>query len=243
MLIAARELVVGHGAPLLPPLNFEIAKGERWVVVGRNGSGKSTLLRTLLGLIPPLGGAVERRPGAMLSFVPQRHPLGPGLPLRARDVAAEGLEAGWSFMRPLPRARARVDVALARTGAMALADRRFDELSEGQKQRVLLARAIASAPSLVFLDEPTSAMDPVAEAEALTILDGLRAEAGTAVVLVSHHLDAALAAADKALFLDAEHGVVACGSVADVLADATFSRHFGGLVDSHDKGCGDPHHG
>ena len=244
-LLSAQALCVGHaGHAILPAVDVTIGSSELWVVTGPNGSGKTTWIKTLLGLLLPISGSVRHeRPGLRLAYRAQRHELESHYPVAVKDVVAMGTlrEQGWFSGQA--RRRRRVANALRLTGAAELAERPFSELSEGQKQRVLLARAIASAPSLVFLDEPTSAMDPVAEAEALTILDGLRAEAGTAVVLVSHHLDAALAAADKALFLDAEHGVVACGAVASVLADPHFARHFGGLVDAPDSACGDHRHG
>lgn len=245
-ILAARDLRVGYGdRPLLPAVNFAVRPGEQWVVVGRNGSGKSTLLKTLLGLLSPLGGQVERPEGTTLAYVPQRYPLDPTVPVRAIDLVAEGLEAGWSFVKPFRGAgdRRRVKDALARVGAEALAERRFDTLSEGQKQRVLLARALVGRPSLILLDEPTSAMDLLAEQQTLDILDGLRRELGTAVMLVSHHLEATLALANQAVFVDAEHQVVAVGPVSTILENATFRHHFGGLVDAPGSGCAQEGHG
>ena len=243
-ILAAERLRVGYGdRGLLPPLSFAIHPGEQWVVVGRNGSGKSTLLKTLLGLLPPVEGQVVRPAGATLAYVPQRYPLEPTVPVRAIDLVAEGLEAGWSFLRPWRPAGSREAVAeaLVRVGAEHLAHRRFDTLSEGQKQRVLLARAVVGSPSLILLDEPTSAMDLLAEQQTLAILDGLRRDRGTSVVLVSHHLEATLALANRAIFVDSEHQEVAVGSVADILADPTFRHHFGGLVDPPDSACGGGH--
>jgi zinc transport system ATP-binding protein len=242
--LAAATLQVGYGGKaLLPPVTFVIRPGDQWVMVGRNGSGKSTLLKTLLGLQSPISGSVIRPAGATFAYVPQRHPLESGAPMRAIDVVAEGLEAGWSFLS-LTRgkgAKAAIHDALERTNTLHLAKQRFDELSEGQKQRVLLARALIGRPSLILLDEPTSAMDLLAEQEALAILDGLRKDHGTAVMLVSHHLTAALALADHAIFVDAEHQVVASGAVQTVLEDVHFNHHFGGLVDHPHVQTGKPH--
>lgn len=226
--------MVGYaGQAILPALDFAVYPGEQWVVVGRNGSGKSTLLKSLLGLLAPIGGRFERPEGSRLAYVPQRHLLDPHVPMRSRDVVAEGLEGEWSFLRPLaPRgSRARIARALERAGASHLAAQRYTELSEGQKQRVLLARALVAEPALMVLDEPTAAMDLLAEQQTLSILADLRREVGTAVLLVSHHLTAALAQADRALFLDAEHQAVLAGPIAQVLADPAFGRHFAGLVE------------
>lgn len=244
-ILTARGLGVGYGdRALLPPLSFSVLPGEQWVVVGRNGGGKSTLLRTLLGLLPPVSGQVERPTGTTLAYVPQRYPLDPTVPVRAIDLVAEGLESGWSFLRPLrpPGARTAIQEALSRVGIEHLATQRFNLLSEGQKQRVLLARALVGRPSLILLDEPTSAMDLLAEQQTLEILDGLRRDLGTSVMLVSHHLEATLALATQAIFVDAEHATVAVGAVADILSDPTFRLHFGGLVDTPGSGCGPEGH-
>ena len=131
---------------------------------------------------------------------------------------------------------------MARVGIDQLAHTRFDRLSEGQKQRVLLARAIVARPALILLDEPTSAMDLLAEQQTLAILDGLRRDRGTSVMLVSHHLEATLALATQAIFVDAEHETVAIGAVSEILADPTFRAHFGGLVDPPGAGCGEEGH-
>ncbi|MNS53349.1 Zinc import ATP-binding protein ZnuC [compost metagenome] len=239
-ILSAERLRVGYGdRPLLPSISFAVRPGEQWVVVGRNGSGKSTLLKTMLGLLPPVDGRITRAPGTTLAYVPQRYPLDPTVPVRAIDLVAEGLESGWSFLSPLrpPGSRARVHEALERVGAEALAQRRFDTLSEGQKQRVLLARALVGRPSLILLDEPTSAMDLLAEQQTLAILDALRRDLGTSVMLVSHHLEATMALATQAIFVDSEHQTVAVGAVASVLANPTFHHHFGGLVSDAHSGC------
>ena len=238
-LLGVDDLVVGYrGAALLPPISMVVRPGERWVIVGRNGSGKSTFLKTILGLLAPVAGRVLKDPALRVAYLPQRHGLDSVVPFRAIDLVTEGLDRGWSFLMPRRAGyRARVRAAMARTGVEAFARSRFDDLSEGQKQRVLLARALVGEPSVIFLDEPTSAMDLVAQQTTLDILDDLRLMHQTAVVMVTHHLSSGLSNADKALFLDAEHGVVACGTVQQILADPTFEYHFGGLVDHHPSQC------
>lgn len=231
--VAANGLVVGYqGAAVLPPLSFAIRPGELWVLAGRNGSGKSTLLKTILGLLPPVGGSLSHAPAASIAYLPQRQALDPIVPMRARDIVAEGVESGWSFLRPFlsREEKERVREAMAFTGTEALAERNFTELSEGQKQRVLLARALAARPHLMLLDEPTSAMDLTAEQEAIELLDRLRKQLNTAVLLVSHHLPTAVKAADRVLFVDAEHQKALVGPVQTVASDPTFRRQFAGLT-------------
>lgn len=232
-LLTTESLSVGYGgAPVLPPMTFSVHPGELWVLAGRNGSGKSTLLRTILGLLPPVGGTLKRPPSTSIAYLPQVQSLDPIVPMRVWDIVAEGVESGWSFLKPWRSAdkKERISEALARTGAESLTKRSFVELSEGQKQRVLLARAIAASPQLLLLDEPTSAMDLKAEEEAIAHIANLRRELGTAVILVSHHLPAAIKAADHILFVDAEHQGVAAGTVQAVLADPIFHRQFAGLT-------------
>ncbi|MNY01153.1 Zinc import ATP-binding protein ZnuC [compost metagenome] len=231
--VEASGLLVGYqGRAVLPPLSFAIQPGELWVLAGRNGSGKSTLLKTILGLLAPVGGSLGRAPGASIAYLPQRQALDPIVPMRARDIVAEGVEAGWSFLKPWlgKEEKARIREAMAFTSTEALAERNFTELSEGQKQRVLLARALAARPQLMLLDEPTSAMDLTAEQEAIELLDRLRKQLNTAVLLVSHHLPTAVKAADQVLFVDAEHQKALVGPVSTVAADPTFRRQFAGLT-------------
>lgn len=220
-LLAADGLVVGYGRrPLLPPVTFGIRPGELWLLVGRNGSGKSTLLRTLVGLLEPLAGSIRRPPGDRVAFLPQRQIRDPAIPLRAVDLVEEGFEAGWSFIRPFRgrEVRAAALTALERADAGDLASAPFLDLSEGQRQRVLMARALVADPALIVADEPTAAMDLLAEREALMLLDRRRREAGTAVLLVSHHVPSALAVADRLVVVDAEEQVVVVGAREEVAA-------------------------
>lgn len=231
--LVAEGLKVGYqGRAILPPLDFRIRPGELWVLAGRNGSGKSTLLKTLLGLIPPVGGRIIRRSEASITYLPQKQALDPIIPMRVIDIVSEGVEARWSFLLPwIARdLRTQIQKALDLTGTAQLSHRSFTELSEGQKQRVLIARALASAPDLMLLDEPTSSMDLPSEREAIEQIDQLRRKLNTAVLIVSHHLPAAVKAADRVLFVDAEHNTVAMGPVREVAAHPTFRRQFSGLT-------------
>ena len=164
-LLECRQLLIGYRAALLPAIDVTLRRGELWVVIGRNGSGKTTWLRTILGLLPALGGEVRREPRSKLSYLAQRQSFDHHYPLEVRDVVRMGLERGRSFLAPLARdAEQRVSRALALVNAAELYERPYRLLSEGQKQRVLLARVAAAEPDLAVLDEPTSAMDVVADA-------------------------------------------------------------------------------
>ena len=108
VVLAARALEVGYrGRALLPPVDFEMRPGQLWGLIGPNGAGKTTLLRTLLGLQPRVAGELERGDGVRVAYVPQREDAGPGVPGRAKDVVADGLDRGWSFLDPVAHWRRR----------------------------------------------------------------------------------------------------------------------------------------
>lgn len=230
-LIEAKNLLIGHGGEaLLPPINLTIRPGEFWAVVGRNGSGKTTLFRNLLGLQKPIGGSINRDPALLPSYVPQRAGLDAIVPLRVVDVVSLGMDRGWSFVAERFRGhQAKVHQALEEVGVADLMHMQFHELSEGQKQKVLMARVLASNANLALLDEPTAAMDAVAERETMEAVQRLRAHHGLAVVIVSHFLDVTRKVADKVLFVDRELQVAVTGTPAEVFGSESFRRRYGDL--------------
>jgi zinc transport system ATP-binding protein len=227
-LVRCIALEVGYSRPFLPPIDLSIGRAEFWAVVGRNGSGKTTWFRTVLGLHPAIGGTAEIGPGVRASYVPQRSDYDRLWPVTARQVVEMGTERGRSVFGRFT-ARAIVDEALEAVDADPLAHLPFRALSEGQKQRVLLARVVASRADVAFLDEPTAAMDSVAEREAFALLDVVRERFGTTVVVVSHYLGAAKDLADHVLFVDRETGAAVVGTSAEVLAHPTFLARYDGL--------------
>ena len=226
-LLRCTDLVVGYGRQaLLPPISLTIGSGEFWAVVGRNGSGKSTWFRTALGLLPAISGSVTTC--EKLAYVAQQRTFDPLYPVTVREVVTMGTSRGWGFLGR----RRDISEALEAVGITALAGQPFRALSEGQKQRVLLARMIASGARLALLDEPTAAMDAVAEREAMALLVGLQKRYAMSLVVVSHHLPVALSNADRVLFLDRDGGAVVCGTPAEVSADARFRTRYGDTLES-----------
>ncbi|MCI0569205.1 MAG: metal ABC transporter ATP-binding protein [Myxococcaceae bacterium] len=232
-LLRCEGLVVGYrGQGILPPVSVEVRRGSFLTVVGRNGSGKSTLFKTLLGLLPPVSGRVSRPPGLRVAYIPQTSGIDPMLPVHARELVQWGRVRGWSFLAPFASRADRQarDAALAKAEAEHLAHLPYRELSEGQRQRVLLARVLAADADLVLLDEPTAAMDAVAERYTLEQLGRLARERGMGVVVVSHELTIPAQLSDSVLFLDREGGEVVVGGSREVFTHPAFRRRYGDVV-------------
>lgn len=211
-LLAARGLAVGHGRRAVAGnVGFALEEGRVLVLLGPNGGGKTTLLRTLLGLIPPLAGEVllsgtpiarlaRRDVARLLAYVPQASAGGFAYP--ARDVVAMGRAARLPLLAaPGARDRAAADAALDRLGITHLADRPVTELSGGERQLVLIARALAQEARCLVMDEPTASLDFGNQALVLRQVRALATRDGLAVLMTTHHPDHALLVADAAMLL------------------------------------------
>ena len=231
-LLRCQDLVVGYnGKALLPPMSVALRRGRFLTVLGRNGSGKSTWFKTLLGQVPPIAGSVWRSPSLRhVAYVPQSDDFDPILPLRARDVVMQGRLHGYNFLRPIPSPADREACrrALADAGAAELANHDLSSLSRGQRQRVMFARMLATEADLALLDEPTAAMDLVAERDAMDLLARLAREHDIAVVMISHAHDVADRHADDVLLLDRAAEEVVFGGRAEVLGSEAYRRHLAG---------------
>lgn len=208
MLVACEDLHVHLGGrDVLHHVNFEIDAGEIVTVIGPNGSGKSTLLRVLIGAQPPSAGTVRRSSDLRIGYVPQHLALDRTIPV----------SVGRFLCLPTRYPAADVNRALARVGAEGLAKQQMTTLSGGQFQRVLLARAILSEPSLLVLDEPTQGLDQPAIASFYALIDTLRRDLGCAVLMVSHELHVVMRASDRVVCLN---GHVCCEGTPTVVSEA-----------------------
>ncbi len=215
MLVAARGLSVAFGGrTVLQGVDVEIARGEIVTLVGPNGSGKSTLVRALVGALRPDAGRVDRAPGLRLGYVPQRLALDPAMPLTVDRLM--------SLPRPAPDAGA----ALVRVGMAGTGGRQVADLSGGQLQRVLLARALAGRPDLLVLDEPAQGLDQPGTAAFYRLVEEVRAETGAGVLMVSHDLHVVMAASDRVICLN---GHVCCHGTPEVVRNAPEYRALFGL--------------
>lgn len=237
MILDARDLVVGYPAlpaPVLEGVSLHVAAGELVAVVGPNGCGKTTLLRALLGTVPRQAGQVTIAGRALEAWAPgelatvvaavaQREE--PALPI---DVVSAVLFGRYARLGPLaavtPADRAAAREALERCDAWHLRARGIDTLSGGEWQRVRIARALAQAPRLLALDEPTAALDVRHEMETMELVRGL-ADGGLGALVITHHLNLAARYADR-LVLMARGRVVADGAPLAVLTRDTLARAF-----------------
>ena len=216
-LIAADHACVRFaGTEVLHDISLRVDPAEIVTIVGPNGSGKSTLLRALLGITPLAAGRVSRRAGLRIGYVPQRLQIDRTLPMTARRFLS------------LPRrhAPAASAAALARVGVPEVADRQMADLSGGQFQRVLLARALLTEPDLLILDEPTQGLDQPGEAAFYHLIDELRHDTGCAVLMVSHDLHVVMSASDRVICLN---GHICCEGTPQVVSHAPEYRAMFGL--------------
>ncbi len=213
------------GRVVVRGVSFTAARGAVTALLGPNGAGKSTCLRATLGLVPSTGAvtldgddlrrATPADRARRVAYVPQRSRLVAALSVRR--VVGQGRFVHRSVLAAPSRAdRQAVDAAIAATRIGALVDRPFTELSGGEQQRVLLARALATGARTILLDEPTSALDV---GHALAMLETLRslAAGGCCVVAVLHDLNEARRWADAAVLLD-DGVVVGAGPAEEVVA-------------------------
>lgn len=192
-LVAASGLTVALGGRIvLEDIDFAIGAGEIVTLIGPNGSGKTTLLRALLGALAPASGRVLRQAGLVVGYVPQRLAIDPTLPLTVERF----------LDLPARADRGRKRAVLARVGIEGLERRAMTELSGGQFQRALLARALLAKPQLLMLDEPTQGLDQIGEAAFYRLIDDVRRETGCGVLMVSHDLRVVMSASDRVVCLN-----------------------------------------
>ena len=195
--ITCKNLSVGYdNKTVAASLNFEINEGDYLCIVGENGSGKSTLMKTILGLLPAIGGEVifaadfNRRE---IGYLPQQVEIQRDFPASVREIVLSGFQ-GRCALRPFycREERTVAQENLERVSISDLSGKCYRELSGGQQQRVLLARALCASNKMLFLDEPVSGLDPHATSQMYEIVADINKTSGTTVVMISHEIEEAL---------------------------------------------------
>ena len=227
MLAIDRLQAVLDGKVILAGVSLTVGAGERWAVIGKNGAGKSTLVKCMAGLLPAAAGGVflegaplaavrPKQRARRIAYVPQA--AGRSVPgFMVADYVMMGRFAHQGLMAmPGPGDRDSVREALALTDTETLGGRAMDTLSGGELQRVFLAAAVAQQSALLLLDEPLSFLDPLHQAIILNALDRIHRRHGTAMVTVTHDVNAALTRASHVLALVAGR-VFFAGPAAELL--------------------------
>ncbi|MBP5153299.1 MAG: ABC transporter ATP-binding protein [Lachnospiraceae bacterium] len=230
--IKATNLEVGYERPVTQPINFTVDRQDYLCIVGENGAGKSTLMKTILGLIPPVGGEVTRGDGLTksdLGYLPQQTVVQRDFPASVREIVLSGCQSR-AGLRPFYNKQEKqlAEENMERMGIAHLKDRCYRELSGGQQQRVLLARALCATGKILVLDEPVSGLDPRATAEMYELIEKLNKE-GITIIRISHDINAALRYATHILHIGAE---VFFGTKEEYLKSATGKDFLTG--ESHD---------
>ncbi|MBR7033225.1 MAG: metal ABC transporter ATP-binding protein [Clostridia bacterium] len=204
--LKARDIALGYeGEKIVSGLNFEVDPGDYLCIVGENGSGKSTLMKTMLGLIPPLGGTIERGEGLLkneIGYLPQQSVIQRDFPASVLEIVLSGCRGEGGF-RPF-HSKADKETAKANMERMGIADlakRCYRELSGGQQQRVLLARALCATKKILLLDEPVAGLDPKVTAEMYSLIEELNRKDGITIIMISHDIAAAIKYADRILHI------------------------------------------
>ncbi|MEZ0310630.1 MAG: ABC transporter ATP-binding protein [Myxococcota bacterium] len=239
-MLATEHLAFGYGNRRVgEDVSLGVAPGEIACLLGPNGSGKTTLFKTLLGLLPPLGGTIHIDGADATNWTPQA---------RARSVAYVPQAAATSFAYtvreivlmgraphlpvfavPSKTDHEKAESALARVGIAALGARVATELSGGERQLVLIARALVQECRTMIMDEPTASLDLGNRVRVLSQLRRLASE-GVSAIIATHEPDHALAIADHA-FLLSQGRLVGSGKPADVITTESLSRLYGVTVD------------
>ncbi|MBO8163269.1 MAG: metal ABC transporter ATP-binding protein [Brevibacillus sp.] len=233
--LSVRDLTVAYQKkPVLRGIHLDVPKGKLIGIIGPNGAGKSTFIKAVQNLIPAASGQVyiygkpykeQRR---LVGYVPQRESVDWDFPTDALDVVLMGTygRLGW-FRRPGKAEREWALECLRKVGMADYADRQISQLSGGQQQRVFLARALAQAADLYFMDEPFAGVDAATEKAIILLLAELK-EQGKTVLVVHHDLQTVTEYFDWVVMLNRR--LIAAGPTADVFTPELLQKTYGGRL-------------
>ncbi len=229
-MLTVEDLWCGYNRkPVVRQVGFSLEEGQVAVMLGPNGAGKTTLFRTLLGLLPSLKGRVlvDGRPAEGsrdIAYVPQSHT--PSFTFSVLEVVVMGRTPRIGrFGTPSAHDRQRSLEVLEQLGLGHLAERDYTQISGGERQMVLIARALAQEPSVLMMDEPAASLDLGNQALLLRMVRDLARDRGLSILMSSHNPDHALQLAHKVLLVNG--GAAAFGDPGDVLDEPTLSSVYG----------------
>ena len=215
-LVEARGVTVRLGRRnVLDAVDLSVRAGEIVTLIGLNGAGKSTLIRAVLGIVRPDSGEIRRAPGLRVGYSPQHVQRDPIMPMTVRRFLTLGA----------PATREKLEAVLDEVGADPILDYPLAEISGGEMQRVLLARALLREPGLLVLDEPLAGVDVTSQSELYRLIAAIRDRHGCGVLMVSHDLHLVMAATDTVVCLNRH--VCCTGRPQSVLRDPEFISLFG----------------
>ena len=212
-MIELKELTLGYGQrTLLKTVNARIAGGQLVALLGRNGTGKSTLLRAMMGLEHPQSGEIILQGKNITSLKPEKLARNISFVttdkvrianLRCKDVVALGRAPYTNWIGQLqPEDQSRVDNAMRLVGMTDYAEKTMDKMSDGECQRIMIARALAQDTPVILLDEPTAFLDLPNRYELCLLLKRLAQEEGKCILFSTHDLDIALSLCDSIMLID-----------------------------------------
>ena len=213
------------GATVATDITFEVNAGEYLCILGRNGSGKSTLLKAIAGLMKPAAGQIIYGDGLtarQIGYLPQVTVVQKNFPASVTEVVLSGTRSLFYSKRDKQKAAE----VLAQLGLSGIAGQSCAELSGGQLQRVLLARALCASTKLLLLDEPTAGLDKLVTEELYAIVNRLNRELGITVIIISHDIDTSLTDATHILHID--HKPLFFGTAAEY-TDGGFAKRYWGV--------------
>jgi len=228
-LIKLENVAIGYEQdPFVDFINLSIEKNQFWGVLGPNGSGKTTLLKTILNLISPVSGTVFFHNELVFGYVPQNEKFDPIFPISVCEMVSMGR---YSRIKP-GRRLSNIDNEIVMrsmdsAGVSHLKDRTFRSLSGGEKQRTLLARAIAGEPNMLVLDEPTASVDIKGEAQIMELVRNVQTESKLAVLMVSHFLKTVSEFSDHLILIDKDSSTFHSGTKIEVLQKESLDKFFG----------------
>ncbi len=235
IILETHDLTVAYDKkPVLYGIDVSIAPGQLVGIMGPNGAGKSTLIKAIMGLLEPIGGWIKifgepnKSQRKRVAYVPQRREVDWDFPVTVMDVVLMGRYGHLGlFKRPGKRDRDIAMEALEKVNMIPYAGRQISNLSGGQQQRVFLARALAQESDLYLMDEPFVGVDAATESTIIDLLQELRSQ-GKTILVVHHDLPTARRYFDSLILLNLR--LIAYGPVEEVFKEELLQRAYGGRL-------------